>query len=109
MSGRRRGGSGEVRGLMGREVQPVAHPRDELRPAHFHVVAVPVREPRRWEFLVRNTVPSVDPGLRVGLRATGPDGYFAAFPLRAAMDGIMTVGVFVASRADGCAPGDTLV
>ena len=108
MSGKRRGGSGEVRGLMGREVQPVAHPRDELRPDHFHVVAVPVREPGPGEVLVRNTWTSVDPGLRVRLRATGPDGYFAAFPLRAAMDGIMTVGVIVASRADGFAPGDTV-
>ena len=108
MSGKRRGGSDEVRGLMGREVQPVAHPRDELRPDHFHVVAVPVREPGPGEVLVRNTWTSVDPGLRVRLRATGPDGYFAAFPLRAAMDGIMTVGVVVASRADGFAPGDTV-
>jgi len=108
MSGNTRDGNGDVRGLMGREVQPVAHPRDELRPDHFHVVAVPVREPRPGEVLVRNTWTSVDPGLRVRLRATGPDGYFAAFPLRAAMDGIMTVGVVVASRADGFAPGDTV-
>jgi len=108
MSGNTRDGSGEVCGLMGREVQPVAHPRDELRPDHFHVVAVPVREPGPGEVLVRNTWTSVDPGLRVRLRATGPDGYFAAFPLRAAMDGIMTVGVIVASRADGFAPGDTV-
>jgi len=93
---------------MGREVQPVAHPRDELRPDHFHVVAVPVREPGPGEVLVRNTWTSVDPGLRVRLRATGPDGYFAAFPLKAAMDGIMTVGVIVTSRADGFAPGDTV-
>jgi len=108
MSGNTRDGNGDVRGLMGREVQPVAHPRDELRPDHFHVVAVPVREPGPGEVLVRNTWTSVDPGLRVRLRATGPDGYFAAFPLRAAMDGIMTVGVIVASRADGFAPGDTV-
>jgi NADPH-dependent curcumin reductase CurA len=42
------------------------------------------------------------------LRPTGPAGYFAAFPLRAAMDGIMTVGEVVASRADGFAAGDTV-
>ena len=108
MSGNTRDGNGDVRGLMGREVQPVAHPRDELRPDHFDVVAVPVREPGPGEVLVRNTWTSVDPGLRVRLRATGPDGYFAAFPLRAAMDGIMTVGVIVTSRADGFAPGDTV-
>ena len=108
MSGKRRDGGGEVRGLMGREVHPVAHPRDELRPDHFDVVAVPVREPGPGEVLVRNTWTSVDPGLRLRLRATGPAGYFAAFPLRAAMDGIMTVGVVVDSRADGFAPGDTV-
>jgi NADPH-dependent curcumin reductase CurA len=97
-----------VRGLVGREVQPVAHPGDELRADHFRVVAVPVPEPGPGEVLVRNTWTSVDPGLRLRLRATSPDGYFAAFPLRAAMDGIMTVGVVVASRADGFAPGDTV-
>ena len=34
-----------------------------------------------------------------------PAGYFAAFRLRAAMDGIMTVGEVVESRADGFAAG----
>jgi NADPH-dependent curcumin reductase CurA len=92
----------------GREVQPVAHPADRPGPKHFRVVDVPVREPGAGEVLVRNTWTSVDPGLQLRLRATGPRGYFAPFPLRAAMDGIMTVGKVVASRAEGFAPGDTV-
>jgi NADPH-dependent curcumin reductase CurA len=94
--------------LTGREVQPVAHPRGEVRPADFRVVRVPVPEPGAGEVLVRNTWTSVDPGLRLRLAASGPDGYFAAFALRRAMDGIMTVGEVLASRAPGFAPGDTV-
>jgi NADPH-dependent curcumin reductase CurA len=51
---------------------------------------------------------AVDAGLRLRLRAAGPRAYFAAFPLGAAMDGIVTVGEVVASRAEGFAPGDTV-
>ena len=94
--------------MAGREIQPVAYPEAQLSPAHFRVVDVPVREPGAGEVLVRNTWTSVDPGLRLRLRRTGPRGYFAAFPLRAAMDGIMTVGEVVASHAEGFAPGDTV-
>jgi NADPH-dependent curcumin reductase CurA len=94
--------------VTGREVQPVAYPEAEPRPAHFRVVEVPVRAPGPGEVLVRNTWTSVDAGLRLRLRAAGPRGYFAAFPLRAAMDGIMTVGEVVASRAEGFARGDTV-
>ena len=52
---------------------------------------------------MRNTWTSVDPGLRLRLTARAPAGYFAAFGLRAALDGIMTVGEVVESRADGFA------
>ena len=48
------------------------------------------------------------PGLRVRLREKGPEGYFVAFPLGAPMDGIMTIGEVVESRAEGFAPGDTV-
>jgi hypothetical protein len=92
----------------GREVQPIAHPEGRPGPAHFRVVDVPVRDPGAGEVLVRNTWTSVDPGLRLRLRATGPRGYFAPFALRTAMDGILTVGTVVASRADGFAPGDAV-
>src|SRR4051812_46108035 len=92
----------------GREVQLARHPTGALAPEDFRVVEVPVRAPGAGEVLVRNTWTSVDPGLRLRLRATGPRGYFAPFALRTAMDGILTVGEVVASRADGFAPGDTV-
>ena len=57
---------------------------------------------------MRNTWTSVDPGLRLRLRASAPDGYFQAFPLGAPMDGVLTIGEVVASRASGFATGDTV-
>ena len=92
----------------GREVQLRRHPRGELRADDFRVVEGAVREPGPGEVVVRNTWTSVDPGLRLRLQETGPAGYFPAFPLRAAMDGIMAVGEVVESRADGFAAGDTV-
>jgi NADPH-dependent curcumin reductase CurA len=91
---------------VGREVQLVSYPEGEPRPSDFRVVEVPVREPGPGEVLVRNTWTSVDPGLRLRLTARGPAGYFAAFGLGAAMDGIMTVGEVVESRAQGFRAGD---
>ena len=72
----------------------------------FEVVEVPVADPGPGQVLVRNTWTSVDPGLRLRLRPDAPAGYFVAFPLGRAMDGIMAVGEVVESRADGFAPGD---
>ena len=94
--------------LSGREVQLSSYPDGEPRPSDFRIVDVAVREPRPGEVLVRNTWTSVDPGLRLRLTARAPAGYFAAFGLRSAMDGIMTVGEVVESRADGFANGDTV-
>jgi NADPH-dependent curcumin reductase CurA len=92
----------------GREVQLESHPVGEVRPEDFRVVEAPVRDPGAGEVLVRNTWTSVDPGLRLRLTAAGPAGYFAAFPLQAPMDGIMTVGEVLESEADGFAAGDTV-
>ena len=94
--------------MTGREVQLVAYPRGEVEQSDFHVVEVPVAEPREGEVLVRNTWTSVDAGLRLRVREKQPEGYFPAFPLRQAMDGIMTVGEVVESRAAGFSPGDTV-
>lgn len=94
--------------LTGREVQLHRYPDGEITSADFRVVEVPVREPGPGEVLVRNTWTSVDPGLRLRLVESGPAGYFPAFPLDAALDGIMTVGDVVESSADGFAPGDTV-
>jgi NADPH-dependent curcumin reductase CurA len=94
--------------LTGREVQVRAYPDGEVRTTDFRLAGVAVRDPGPGEVLVRNTWTSVDPGLRLRLRERAPAGYFAAFPLRAAMDGIMTVGEVVASRAEGFAAGDAV-
>jgi NADPH-dependent curcumin reductase CurA len=58
--------------------------------------------------LVRNTWTSVDPGLRLRVTPSGPAGYFAAFGLDTPMDGIMTVGEILESRATGFSLGDTV-
>jgi NADPH-dependent curcumin reductase CurA len=92
----------------GREVQLVEYPHGEVGPSHFRVAEVDVPDPGAGEVLVRNLFTSVDPGLRLRLRESGPQGYFNSFPLRAAMDEIMTVGEVVESRADGFAAGDTV-
>src|SRR5215217_9279059 len=92
----------------GREVRIRRYPTGGVRAEDFEVVVVPVPDPRPGEVLVRNTWTSVDPGLRLRLNETSPAGYFAAFPLDAAMDGIMTVGQVVESSADGFEAGDTV-
>jgi NADPH-dependent curcumin reductase CurA len=94
--------------LTGREVQPIAYPRGEVRSSDFRVVEVAVREPGPGEVLVRNTWTSVDAALRLRLEEHAPEGYFVSFPLGAAMDGILTVGEVVESRAEGFEPGDTV-
>ncbi len=94
--------------MTGREVHLIAYPRGEVRPSDFSVVEVEVREPEPGEVLVRNTWTSVDAALRLRLREAAPQGYFSAFPLRQAMDGIMAVGEVVESRAGGFVPGDTV-
>ncbi|MFJ8111334.1 NADP-dependent oxidoreductase [Streptomyces sp. NPDC096132] len=93
---------------LGREVRPVSYPRGEIRASDFRVVEVEVRPLRRGEVLVRNTWTSVDAALRLRLRERAPAGYFPAFPLDEPMDGIMTVGEVVESRADGFTSGDTV-
>jgi NADPH-dependent curcumin reductase CurA len=94
--------------MIGREVQLVSYPDGEVRPSDFRVVEAEVGEPGPGEVLVRNTWTSVDAALRLRLRAAAPSGYFAAFPLETAMDGIHTVGEVVESNADGFAAGDTV-
>ena len=102
------GGGAAMTALTGREVHLVAFPRGEVRESDFEVVEAPVGSVGPGQVLVRNTWTSVDPGLRLRLRERGPEGYFVAFPLRAPMDGIMTIGEVVESRADGFAEGDTV-
>lgn len=93
------------------QLHVATYPTGQIGPEQFVVAEVDLPdadELAAGEVLVRNTWTSVDPGLRLRLRAAAPDGYFASFPLRGAMDGILTVGEVVASRAAGFAPGDTV-
>lgn len=92
----------------GREVRVRRYPAGAVSVDDFEVVDVPVRDPGPGQVLVRNTWTSVDPGLRLRLRPDAPAGYFTAFPMGRAMDGIMAVGKVVASRADGFVQGDTV-
>ena len=86
----------------------VRHPNGEVRESDFRIVDVDVAGPGHGEVLVRNTWTSVDAAHRLRLREKAPPGYFAAFALGQAMDGIATVGEVVASRADGFEVGDTV-
>ena len=94
--------------LTGREVQLQAYPSGPVQCSDFRIVEVAVPDPGPGDVVVRNTWTSVDPGLRLRLRKQAPAGYFPAFALGRAMDGIMTVGEVVESRADGFAVGDTV-
>ena len=89
----------------GRIVTPARYPVGAVDPSHFEVVEIDVPRPEPGEVLVRNTFTSVDPGMRLRLRERGPAGYFGEFVLHAPMDGILTVGEVVESRADGFRPG----
>ena len=91
-----------------RAVHLVSYPAGEVTPDHFVTVEIDVAEPRPGQVLVRNTFTSVDPGMRLRLRESGPAGYFNSFPLNAPMDGIFTVGEVVQSRAEGFEPGDVV-
>lgn len=92
--------------LTGREVRVRRYPDGPVEPDDFEVVEVAVAAPGPGQVLVRNTWTSVDPGLRLRLRADAPAGYFVAFPLGQPLDGVMAVGEVVESRAEGFAPGD---
>src|SRR5437764_3424097 len=92
----------------GREIQLARFPAGAVTPSHFRVVEVATRDPRPGEVLVRNAWTSVDPGMRLRMAPRGPDGYFGAFALNRALDGIMSVGVVVESQAAGFETGDTV-
>ena len=91
-----------------REVHLVEYPQGEVTPAHFVTVDVDIPEPDEGQVLVKNTFTSVDPGMRLRLRESGPAGYFNSFPLDAPMDDIWAVGEVIESRAEGFEPGDAV-
>jgi NADPH-dependent curcumin reductase CurA len=92
----------------GHEVRLVSYPKGEVTPEHFVTVEVDVPDPQPGQVLVRNTFTSVDPGMRLRLRESGPAGYFNSFLLDAPMDDVWAVGEVIESRADGFGPGDTV-
>lgn len=92
----------------GREVRVRRYPSGAVSMDDFEVVEVAVPDPGPGQVLVRNTWTSVDPGLRLRLRVDAPAGYFVAFTLGRPMDGIMTVGEVVESRAAGFRRGDVV-
>jgi NADPH-dependent curcumin reductase CurA len=92
----------------GRIVSPARYPVGAVDASHFEVAEIDVSRPGPGEVLVRNTFTSVDPGMRLRLRERGPAGYFGEFALHAPMDGILTVGEVVESRAEGFRPGDVV-
>jgi NADPH-dependent curcumin reductase CurA len=94
--------------LTSRQIQLARYPTGAIDPSDFRVIEVPVRAPRAGEVLVRNTWTSVDPGLRLRLRQSAPAGYFQAFEPGRPMDGIMTVGEVIESRATGFTCGDSV-
>jgi NADPH-dependent curcumin reductase CurA len=93
---------------IGRQVRLASYPAGVVTPEDFVTVEVDVPEPQPGQVLVRNTFTSVDPGMRLRLRESGPAGYFNSFPLDAPMDDIWAVGEVVESRAAGFAPGDSV-
>ena len=84
------------------------YPGGAVGPEYFRAVETELPEPGPGQVLVRNTWTSIDPGLRLRLRAEAPEGYFVAFPLDRPMDGILTVGEVVDSQAAGFEVGDTV-
>src|SRR6201997_140672 len=91
-----------------RQIQLVEYPVGEVTPDHFVTGEVEVPDPGPGQVLVRNTFTSVDPGMRLRLRESGPAGYFNSFPLNAPMDDIWAVGEVIESRAAGFETGDTV-
>src|SRR6478609_2543856 len=89
-----------------RHVQLVRYPAGQVSPDDFVTVEADLPPLEPGQVLVRNSFTSVDPGMRLRLRESGPAGYFNSFPLNAPMDDIWAVGEVVESQAEGFAPGD---
>jgi NADPH-dependent curcumin reductase CurA len=82
-----------------RQVHLVEYPIGEVTPDHFVVVEDDVSAPGPSQVFVSNMFTSVDPGMRLRLRRTGPAGYFNSFRLNAPMDDIWAVGQVIESCA----------
>jgi NADPH-dependent curcumin reductase CurA len=89
-------------------LQVSRYPVGRVTADDFELVPLELPEVADGHVLVRTTWTSVDPGLRLRLRADAPEGYFPAFPLGRPMDGIVTIGVVEESRAQGFPVGATV-
>jgi NADPH-dependent curcumin reductase CurA len=94
--------------VLNREIQLVRYPDGAIDPKDFTIVTTDLAGPQAGEVLVRNTFTSVDPALRIRMAPSAPAGYFPAFALHSPLDGIMTVGEVVESRAEGFVAGDAV-
>ncbi|MBA0049978.1 NADP-dependent oxidoreductase [Streptomyces sp. AJS327] len=96
-------GSTEAWPRFGRAWHLVSRPSGLPEPADFALREIPVVEPGAGEILVRNLHLSVDPYMRG--RMDDVASYLPPFPLEEPLQG-GAVGVVLASRAEGFAPGD---
>jgi NADPH-dependent curcumin reductase CurA len=90
----------------GREVQLVARPEGEPKPADFLVAEAPVAEPGPGQVLVRNDWLSVDPYMRG--RMNDVKSYVPPFQLNAPMEG-GAVGTVLASQSAEVPVGATVL
>ena len=90
----------------GREVQLIARPVGEPKPADFLVAESPVAEPGPGQVLVRNDWMSVDPYMRG--RMNDAESYVPPFRLGAPMDG-GALGTVIASRSADVPEGTTVL
>jgi Putative NADP-dependent oxidoreductases len=90
----------------GREVQLVARPVGEPKPADFVVAEAPVAEPGPGQILVRNDWLSVDPYMRG--RMNDVKSYIPPFQLNAPMEG-GAVGTVLASQSTEVPVGATVL
>jgi NADPH-dependent curcumin reductase CurA len=89
-----------------KEIRLAARPVGEPEPSNFELAEVEVPGAGEGELLVRNRFMSVDPYMRG--RMSAAKSYAAPYEVGAVMHG-GAVGEVVESRAEGFAPGDTVL
>jgi NADPH-dependent curcumin reductase CurA len=91
--------------MRGREIHLAARPSGVPDESNFRVVEADVREPGPGEVLVRNTLLSVDPYMRV--RMSEMKSYLPPWAIDAAIDG-GAIGVVEESKSSSLMPGTTV-
>ena len=93
--------------IRGREIRLAARPHGHPRADDFSVTEVSIGPPADGELLVRNQWMSIDPSTRIRMEA-GKSDYLPPFDLGAPIES-WAVGEVVESRAEGFAPGDSVL